>query len=439
MATARQIAKAAADQTAKQAGWKSEMLGSAGSAALSALAGAGIGGALGGRPGAGLGTALGAYAPTAAGYLAALATPTRSLDEQAEADQKHLRNFIPGVGIYNALKRLGMSARSPEMRAAIERQKNKKTDDEKEKEAGVISETLSGFNPLNMYGGSLAGALAAGLTPTRTMDEQAKKDADPYRGLKNMLIPGFGPYEGLKRFGMAVRSPEIQEAQAKAKSKDKAESDDEGYDWRYQWDLGDDVKIDDPIVAQLADAKGIPMEDLMKESSAIRQLAKAAAANGTIQNPYMAAIRQGVSDTVSPLVSGVGSVAGKVKDAITPSAPLNEYLPNILTPAGHKRIAGGTIGRRMAGTGALGGLAGLALGALQDPGEDEEGNKRSRLANAFRAGLLGTGIGAGAGAAFPAVGEYAAKLTDGPYGLGASGLGERAGEEAVRAFQRAGK
>jgi hypothetical protein len=76
---------------------------------------------------------------------------------------------------------------------------------------------------------------------------------------------------------------------------------------------------------------------------------------------------------------------------------------------------------------------------LQDPGEDEEGKKRSRLANAFRAGLLGTGLGAGAGAAFPAVGEYAAKLTDGPYGLGASGLGERAGEEAVRAFQRAGK
>jgi hypothetical protein len=81
-----------------------------------------------------------------------------------------------------------------------------------EKQAGPVSEVLSGFNPLNMYGGSHLGGLAALATPTRSLARQAEYDSNDgmLRALGNVLVPGMGPYNAFKRTGAAIRSPEMR-------------------------------------------------------------------------------------------------------------------------------------------------------------------------------------------------------------------------------------
>ena len=68
---------------------------------------------------------LNAYGPgVLGGGIAALMKPTRGVKEQAKHDvdggirQALLNVLVPGVGPYNAYKRLGMSIRGPEMQAA---------------------------------------------------------------------------------------------------------------------------------------------------------------------------------------------------------------------------------------------------------------------------------------------------------------------------------
>jgi hypothetical protein len=95
---------------------------------------------------------------------AALATPTRNLEEQAEADKSTWSNLlVPGKGPYNSFKRLGTSVRGPEItkeredlktekrRKALDRGKpvGKKDDDKKddkkdeEKEGAAIGAYLA--------------------------------------------------------------------------------------------------------------------------------------------------------------------------------------------------------------------------------------------------------------------------------------------------------
>lgn len=95
-----------------------------------------------------------------------------------------------------------------------------------EKQAGPVSEYLSGFNPLNWYGGSLAGGGIALATPTRSLKEQAEFDADDnaLRALTNVLVPGVGPYRGFKRIGAAIRSPEMKDIKMQ-RTRDKAKRD----------------------------------------------------------------------------------------------------------------------------------------------------------------------------------------------------------------------
>lgn len=86
------------------------------------------------------------------------------------------------------------------------------------KQAGFYSEWGSGFNPLNSIGGPV-GTILAGLTPTRDLGEQAETDESMW---KNLLIPGVGPYNAMKRLGTSIRGPE-----ARSERRDLAEHRDE--------------------------------------------------------------------------------------------------------------------------------------------------------------------------------------------------------------------
>jgi len=163
-------------------------------------------------------------------------TPTRDMRQQAEADEDMWKNLlVPGVAGYNAMKRLGGSIRGPEiteerriLEAALSEAKRERKMKRRgisnprdgdgdgmvndgtpeEKAAGYWSELAGGLNPLNIYGGSPIGAAAALATPTRNLQDQALADQDMW---KNLLIPGVGPYNTMKRLGGAIRGPEITE------------------------------------------------------------------------------------------------------------------------------------------------------------------------------------------------------------------------------------
>jgi hypothetical protein len=105
-------------------------------------------------------------------------------------------------------------------------------DAEAEKRSGFYSEMLSGLNPLNLYGGTLVGSGAALTTPTRDLKQQAEADQDMW---KNILVPGVGPYNAMKRIGTSIRGPELKEergaleaAQAEAKRSRKEKRDGDG-------------------------------------------------------------------------------------------------------------------------------------------------------------------------------------------------------------------
>lgn len=169
----------------------------------------------------------------ALGGVAALAMPTRSLARQAEYDStdnagRALANvLIPGYGAYNAFKRQGAAIRSPEMkkiRAARAADKLRRelataaaaeTEEEQSKAAGWASEYLGMLNPINAAVAPF-GALAAGLTRTRTMDEQADADEEM---LSNIFIPGRNVYNMFKRVGAATRSPEMLSLRNQARQK----------------------------------------------------------------------------------------------------------------------------------------------------------------------------------------------------------------------------
>ena len=183
------------------------------------------------------------------GALAALATPTRNLREQATSniDDTWSNLLIPGKGAYNANKRLGWSIRGPELeaaRAAAKAKGSKEPEDDGPqhpgdpgfedklkqhmddnnlkysaardllkcanaltKRGGYWTEQLGGFNPLNMYGGTPIGMIAAGFTPTRSINEMADQDTGSW---SNVLLPGVAPYRVMKRLGTAIRGPEMK-------------------------------------------------------------------------------------------------------------------------------------------------------------------------------------------------------------------------------------
>lgn len=92
------------------------------------------------------------------------------------------------------------------------------------KRAGWYSEVIgSNVNPLNVIGNPAA-ALAAYLTPTRSLKEQAQADKSTW---SNVLIPGKGAYNRWKRLGTTIRGPEISAARQQLKKKPAAPANDE--------------------------------------------------------------------------------------------------------------------------------------------------------------------------------------------------------------------
>lgn len=77
------------------------------------------------------------------------------------------------------------------------------------KTAGIYSEYIGNLNPLNLYGGSIGGGIAALTNPTRTDEDQAKADKSI---LSNLLIPGVAPYNFFKRLGYSARNPHLLKA-----------------------------------------------------------------------------------------------------------------------------------------------------------------------------------------------------------------------------------
>jgi hypothetical protein len=88
-----------------------------------------------------------------------------------------------------------------------------------EKQAGYYTELAGGLNPFNMLGGTALGALAALLTPTRSLLEQAHHDKDSF---SNLLLPGKGPYNMAKRVGTSIRGPEFEKILAGVRAKESS-------------------------------------------------------------------------------------------------------------------------------------------------------------------------------------------------------------------------
>lgn len=98
----------------KAAGLPTEVIGGGASDLLMRALGGTAGVALADGPDKNLGAAMGAgvasLTPQLAAAISALVTKTRSRNEQVEAEDDGLMNFIPGMGQYNMYKRLGHSA-----------------------------------------------------------------------------------------------------------------------------------------------------------------------------------------------------------------------------------------------------------------------------------------------------------------------------------------
>lgn len=134
------------------------------------------------------------------GAMAAGFTPTRTDAQQAEAEQNGASNIlVPGKGAYNYYKRLGHMAKN------------------EGGYGGVLSEQLSPSMiasqipiPQIAIPGAVAtvgGAALAGLTPTRTPEQQQERGNSAGSIARNLLLPGAGIYSAYKRIGNARAHP----------------------------------------------------------------------------------------------------------------------------------------------------------------------------------------------------------------------------------------
>jgi hypothetical protein len=112
------------------------------------------------------------------------------------------------------------------------------------KAAGYWSELAGNLaNPINHFGGSLVGAIAAPFSETRKLREQAAADKDLW---KNFLIPGWASHNAMKRLGHSIRGPEIAEAREDLED----ERVDERHEVRKKRDGDGDGKVNDGTPAE---------------------------------------------------------------------------------------------------------------------------------------------------------------------------------------------
>jgi len=95
------------------------------------------------------------------------------------------------------------------------------------KHAGFWSETIGSIiNPLNFYGGAMLGGGAALATDTHSLREQAERDSGGINQvLKDILIPGVGPYNAMKRLGTSIRGSELKDEIARRSPLSRADFD----------------------------------------------------------------------------------------------------------------------------------------------------------------------------------------------------------------------
>ena len=152
------------------------------------------------------------------------------------------------------------------------------------KAAGYWSELLSSLNPLNAYGGSLAGGGIALMTPTRSMSQQAKSDVGGWKTvLQNLLIPGVGPYRGFKRLGTSIRGPELKAEKSEARRRQAEDKElKELEDWQMSTKTYDQAKVDrlnELLRKKMQRAKGRGQEVLEFTGEDQDRMAGAKAAN----------------------------------------------------------------------------------------------------------------------------------------------------------------
>jgi len=112
------------------------------------------------------------------------------------------------------------------------------------KQAGFWTELPGTYlNPLNAIGTPI-GMAAALATPTRNLREQATSNIDDT--WSNLLMPGKGAYNAMKRTGWSIRGPELEAARAAAEakaSKEPASKEPEDDDPQHPDDPGFEEKL----------------------------------------------------------------------------------------------------------------------------------------------------------------------------------------------------
>ena len=354
---------------------------------------------------------LNLYGGATLGGLAALATPTRSLQQQAEFDSQDgalraLTNIlVPGVGAYRGFKRIGAGIRSPEMKAIKAQQLQDKSkrelaalqqahgaDDASAKAAGWKSE-MAGImlNPLNMFGGNILGGAAAAVTPTRTLDEQAAADNTI---AANLLVPGVASHNHWKRIGAATRSPEMLAMRRKA-TIDRLQRQAGGGNAKEEEVAPQETA--EELKAAASEWKGVDLATNPINWTRTLPKADASAKNwqGAGQKP--AAPPMVPVNQAPPMAPGGAAKAAHLRNFGAKVAGFNigDLAKHI--PEGLKKVM------PAAGAGALGGAALGGLAGLIAPGHediyDDEGNvvgrqRRGRFGAAMR-GALGGGVAGG--------------------------------------------
>ena len=233
------------------------------------------------------------------------------------------------------------------------------------KSAGYWSELGSNVNPVNAYGGNFVGMLAALATPTRDIREQANADQSMW---KNLLIPGVGGYNAMKRVGHSVRGPEI--------TKERDELEQEQLDAR---------------------KKKRAAKDGEKSAAEYgRMLAKQAADPAPALPPAKPPAKP-IAPVVAPPASTKPAIdpaqdygGGGMRRTPTPNPSARDQNAEYLKLFGDKAQLGSR-----AGYGAL--LGGLGLAGAHYLTDDEEDRS---LGGTLGAGLLGAGMGSVGGAGY---------------------------------------
>lgn len=183
-----------------------------------------------------------------------------------------------------------------------------------EKSAGPYSEIASGLNPLNIVGTPIA-ALVAALTSHRSRKEQLATEDSTW---KNLLIPGVGPYNAIKRNARIL-----------------------------------DRRIDRPLdkILEKGDIKSLEKLESTDKNRAVRERASEYKQKALAEKE--AGARSETFGMFSPL-SAIGATPGMLLSALTPTRKASDQVAseedlwkNILVPGVGGYNAGKRLGRTM--------------------------------------------------------------------------------------------